>query len=180
MESPYKIFNPLMDPENNDLEKVVERYNKMISFPDNKKLEWEDDDYIEENVGWEKIESAEQLKKHIIDLFSEERDYLFHSSVPEETEEFKNITDNDFLSEIMKMCDGYCGEPTLIFDKQTSTARSVPNYYDEDVVGFYTTDDILDYLREKCKTHYIIFYYIQILRDNSKSKFKLRIHSIER
>jgi len=32
-----KIFNPLMDPENNDLEKVVKRYNKMISFSDNKK-----------------------------------------------------------------------------------------------------------------------------------------------
>ena len=75
-----------MDPENNDLEKVVERYNKMISFPDNKKLEWEDDDYIEENVGWEKIESAEQLKKHM-----------------EQHKDLKDMTPTQLRSHRMKM-----------------------------------------------------------------------------
>ncbi|AOV62182.1 hypothetical protein BOW86_gp199 [Synechococcus phage S-CAM7] len=170
--------NLIFDLENDHLEKVTNFYDKILSDSENLKNIFEDDDYIEENCGWEKIESVEQLKKHHIGCIKEQSMFSEEELIDED---FQAMTNNDLLSGIMEMCDGYSTSPTLIFNKQTSTARSVPDSSTKDNIIFYTTDDILDYLREKCKTHHVIWYCINLLYSKGyKGKFKIRIHSFER
>ena len=168
------INNLIFDLENNHLEKVTNFYNKILSDSENLQNIFEDDDYIEENCGWEKLESVEQLKEQHISHMKE----VFEWSKKEPSDEyFQAITNNDLLSGIMEMCNAYSTSPTIIFNKQTSTAHTVPDSY----TIFYTTDEILDYLREKCKTHYVIWYSMGMVNsENYKGKFKIRIHSIER
>jgi len=167
MDTPY--FNPIMDTENNDLEKVVERYNKIISFYEDKKFEYEDDDYIEDNYGWEKIKSVDVIHDRLIETanlslrrFGNKlvprvdgtRKWIYprldDRECPELFEAIEDLSTHDFLNEIMISCEGitaYANPP--IFNKKT---------IDTSCVGFFNSkSEILDFFRRKRKTHHIFF-----------------------
>ena len=167
MDTPY--FNPLMDPENNDLEKVVKGYNKMISFSDNKKYEWEDDDYIEDNYGWEKIKSVDVIHDRLIETakcslmrfgyklvprVDGTRRWIYprldDRKCPELFEAIKDLSTHNFLNEIMISCEGITADANPpIFSKKTidTTCHEF----------FNSKSEILDFLRRKRKTHHIFF-----------------------
>jgi len=171
-----KIFNPLMDPENNDLEKVVKRYNKMISFSDNKKYEWEDVDYIEYNYGWEKIKSVDVIHDRFIETANRSlmrfnyqlmphvdgtRRWIYprldDRKCPELFEAIKELSTHNFLNEIMISCEGITEDANPpIFNKKTidTTCREF----------FNSKSEILDFLRRKRKTHHIFFRTIEMDR----------------
>lgn len=171
-----KIFNPLMDPENNDLEKVVKRYNKMISFSDNKKYEWEDGDYIEYNYGWEKIKSVDVIHDRFIETANRSLMGFNYQLVPrvdgtgrwiyprlddrkcpELFEAIKELSTHNFLNEIMISCEGITEDANPpIFNKKTidTTCREF----------FNSKSEILDFLRRKRKTHHIFFRTIEMDR----------------
>jgi len=171
-----KIFNPLMDPENNDLEKVVKRYNKMISFSDNKKYEWEDVDYIEYNYGWEKIKSVDVIHDRFIETANRSlmrfnyqlmphvdgtRRWIYprldDRKCPELFEAIKELSTHNFLNEIMISCEGITEDANPpIFNKKTidTTCHEF----------FNSKSEILDFLRRKRKTHHIFFRTIEMDR----------------
>ena len=171
-----KIFNPLMDPENTDLEKVVKRYNKMISFSDNKKYEWEDVDYIEYNYGWEKIKSVDVIHDRFIETANRSlmrfnyqlmprvdgtRRWIYprldDRKCPELFEAIKELSTHNFLNEIMISCEGITEDANPpIFNKKTidTTCREF----------FNSKSEILDFLRRKRKTHHIFFRTIEMDR----------------
>jgi len=171
-----KIFNPLMDPENNDLEKVVKRYNKMISFSDNKKYEWEYDDYIEYNYGWEKIKSVDDIHDRLIETANYSlrrfgnklvprvdgtRRWIYprldDRKCPELFEAIKDLSTHNFLNEIMINCERITtGANPPIFNKKTIDTTCCE--------FFNSKSEILDFLRRKRKTHHIFFRTIKMDR----------------
>ena len=171
-----KIFNPLMDPENNDLEKVVKRCNKMISFSDNKKYEWEDDDYIEYNYGWEKIKSVDDIHDRLIETANYSlrrfgnklvprvdgtRRWIYprldDRKCPELFEAIKDLSTHNFLNEIMINCERITtGAKPPIFNKKTIDTTCCE--------FFNSKSEILDFLRRKRKTHHIFFRTIEMDR----------------
>ncbi len=171
-----KIFNPLMDPENNDLEKVVKRYNKMISFSDNKKYEWEDNDYIEYNYGWEKIKSVDDIHDRLIETANYSlrrfgnklvprvdgtRRWIYprldDRKCPELFEAIKDLSTHNFLNEIMINCERITtGAKPPIFNKKTIDTTCCE--------FFNSKSEILDFLRRKRKTHHIFFRTIKMDR----------------
>ena len=194
-----KIFNPLMDPENNDLEKVVKRYNKMISFSDNKKYEWEDDDYIEYNYGWEKIKSVDVIHDRFIETANHSlmrfgnklvprvdgtRRWIYprldDRKCPELFEAIKDLSTHNFLNEIMISCEGIVDEDLNppIFNKKTinTTCHEF----------FNSKSEILDFLRRKRKTHHIFFRTIKmdrsepVLSPYTKDNYCLCLYVCER
>ena len=171
-----KIFNPLMDPENTDLEKVVKRYNKMIPFSDNKQYEWEDVDYIEYNYGWEKIKSVDVIHDRFIETANRSlmrfnyqlmprvdgtRRWIYprldDRKCPELFEAIKELSTHNFLNEIMISCEGITEDANPpIFNKKTidTTCHEF----------FNSKSEILDFLRRKRKTHHIFFRTIEMDR----------------
>lgn len=200
MSNPY--FNPIMDTENNDLEKVVEGYNKMILFSEKKKFEWEGGDYIEYNYGWEKIKSVDVIHDRIIKTANQSlirfdyklvpdvdgtRRWIYYRlddiECPELFEAIKDLSTHDFLNEIMISCEGIAADANPpIFHKKTidTTCREF----------FNSKSEILDFLRRKRKTHHIFFRNIEMDRfDESefdkpsgytKDNYCLRLYACER
>ena len=165
-----------MDPENNDLEKVVKRYNKMISFSDNKKYEWEDNDYIEYNYGWEKIKSVDDIHDRLIETANYSlrrfgnklvprvdgtRRWIYprldDRKCPELFEAIKDLSTHNFLNEIMINCERITtGAKPPIFNKKTIDTTCCE--------FFNSKSEILDFLRRKRKTHHIFFRTIKMDR----------------
>ena len=201
MDTPY--FNPIMDTENNDLEKVVERYNKTISFYEDKKFEYEDDDYIEDNYGWEKIKSVDVIHDRLIETAKRSlmrfdpklvsrvdgtRRWIYprldDRKCPELFEAIKDLSTHNFLNEIMISCEGIVKDGVYcpIFNKKT---------IDTSCGEFFNSkSEILDFLRRKRKTHHIFFRTIEMDRfDESefhkpsgytKDNYKLCLYVCER
>ena len=188
-----------MDPENNDLEKVVKGYNKMISFSDNKKYEWEDDDYIEYNYGWEKIKSVDVIHDRFIETANHSlmrfgnklvprvdgtRRWIYprldDRKCPELFEAIKDLSTHNFLNEIMISCEGIVDEDSNppIFNKKTIDTTCYE--------FFNSKSEILDFLRRKRKTHHIFFRTIKmdrsepVLSPYTKDNYCLCLYVCER
>ena len=161
------VPNPIMDTQSTDLQQLVERYNKIEKIPENKNLEWEDDYTVEENCGWAKIDSAEQLREHIL-AEAEHQIFIWHdTTTPEELREIykeSNITSDEFLSELKDLCVGYTDEPTCRYNGETVTtlSRLVAR-----TRHFNNSDEILEIFREVSKTSDIIILGIFLERKTS-------------
>ena len=162
MDSPYKIFNPIFDPKKDDFGRVVDRFNKMQSFADNKEWEWE----VEEKI-------PEQYWGLTFNPTSEDMLLAYNKSV-KELESFNGSYDregNEFLEDVNFYKD-VIGEVVAIADN----LYFIYDYKSYDISPFVgTKEEIRDHFNTIRETHDIVYHSIVSLYDYHKSQFKLKV-----
>jgi len=152
------VPNPIMDTKSTDLQKLVERYNKIEKISENKNFEWEDDYSLEDNCGWAKIKSVEQLREHILREEDKIQRLCWRKGLS--TEEIieihreSNVASDEFLSEIKDLCVGYTNQGSCRYNGQTIVNRSLVLNGER---YLNTSGEILESFREVSKKNDIIF-----------------------